>query len=147
MWVHRKTFGWQNNHTMFCKTGKKQFKMMYMFPFRRTSTEKVVNVSEDKIRSSKDFMNKSLEGLCTIATEGHANKFIKTKRSDNGSLGYITRLYRTWVIGMDKINFGEYLLAIKKRTEIWKVGNWIPIRNGGIVERMIITIGGDQQIS
>ena len=85
--------------------GNKQFKMMQMFHFRRTSYEKVINVGEDKIQFSKDFMDEVLEGLYSIAeTEGHVNKFIETERSYNGSLGHITGLCRNLVIGTGKIN-------------------------------------------
>ena len=59
--------------------------MLFVFLFRGTGNEDIVNVHEAKMQSSENLVHETLECFTSITqTEGHAGKFKQAKRGSDG---------------------------------------------------------------
>lgn len=65
--------------------------------------ENIINISEDEVKASGDFVYKALESLRGVSeAEGHPNVLKKSERSCDGGFGHIRWLDWNLVVGLNK---------------------------------------------
>ena len=91
----KKALGRIDEDAIIAKPLKHFPQMLFVFFFRGTGNEDIVNVHEAKMQSSENLVHETLECFTSITqTEGHAGKFKQAKRvvmailgTSSGSMG------------------------------------------------------------
>ena len=110
----KKALGRIDDDAIIAKPLKHFPQMLFVFLFRGTGNEDIVNVHEAKMQSSENLVHETLECLTSVAqTERHAGKFKQAKRGSDGRFRNIVRLDGYLMVRSYQVKLGEDACAVE----------------------------------
>ena len=94
-----------------------------------TKDEDVVHIHKTEKKIFKNLIHQALKGIIGVPkTKRHAQKFLHSKRGDDGGLLDVFRSHRDLIIPFLKVEFGENCQSSNSGGKIRNIGRRVAIR-------------------